>query len=129
MRPPRVLTIVPLLVLTLLAWVTAPFAVARCEHACGAIRMHLIGASCDDGDHCPDQGTHSGKACGAIDADAATTNAPSPELPPPMATPAPSPVIAPLFVPLHGTRHIPPILAPPLRADEIAGPGARPLLI
>lgn len=52
MNPLRRLAALPLTLVLFWMMVVAPWAVARCEHACGETRLHALGATCSADDDC-----------------------------------------------------------------------------
>lgn len=57
MNPLRRLAALPIALIIFWMMVVAPWAMARCEHDCGASHLHAIGAPCDSDmgdDICPD---------------------------------------------------------------------------
>lgn len=147
MKLPRRFTALPLALILLWTMVVAPWAIARCEHACGETRMHALGAICDDdAGHCGDHARADGErgaglktgnageppACAPFKAAAATPQDSSPGL----KTPPPAifiPVYPVSLAPLSGHAGPPPphlAGAPPTTPSrKTHGRGALPLLI
>jgi hypothetical protein len=144
MNPLRRLAALPLALVLFWTMVVAPWAIARCEHACGETRLHALGAACADDDHCGDHacpdltdldgektGADSG-SCQLFQADdaSATGNAPELKTPPPADFVPAYPVF--LVAPLPAAESIlfPVANAPPdTPTKETHGRGALPLLI
>lgn len=147
MNPLRRLAALPLALVLFWTMVVAPWAMARCEHACGETRWHALGGPCsDDDEHCGDHACVDEKhadddktgragvppACSPFKADTASQPDQTPTLK------APAPVD---FIPVYPVSFVvadaagEPLLAPCANAPPTAPPrethgrGALPLLI